>query len=219
MSGARSAAGPDDAEDPVRVDGRSRGTAEATRRLLDAAVAEFGEKGYRVATIVDIARRCDLSTGSVYARWPRKHDLFLATFEHVFDQRMVLLIKESGLAAAEKLAMLGSNVLNTHRRETRDLWLEACTVAPREDTLRGPVGELLDAEAGDFSELIAEAAEAGLIDPSLNVDALVFFCQSLGVGSHVMINALASGRDRFSDDDWNQLIARVISALAPPTSN
>lgn len=212
-------AGPEDAADRGTGDGRSRGTAEATRRLLDAAVAEFGEKGYRVATIVDIARRCGLSTGSVYARWPRKHDLFLATFEYVFGQRMVLLIKESGLAAAEKLTMLGSNALNAHRQDTRDLWLEACTVAPREDTLRGPISELLDVEAGDFSELIAEAVEAGLIDPSLNVDALVFFCQSLGVGCHIMVNALASGRDRFSDDDWNQFIARVISALQPPTGD
>ena len=49
--------------------------------LLDAAASQFAAKGYRAATIRDIAAAVDMLPGSVYYHFPSKHALLLAVYE------------------------------------------------------------------------------------------------------------------------------------------
>ncbi|RDI24936.1 TetR family transcriptional regulator [Rhodococcus sp. AG1013] len=48
------------------------------RRVLAAARAEFSERGFRKATVDDIAIRSDLTRGAVYSNFPGKRALYLA---------------------------------------------------------------------------------------------------------------------------------------------
>ncbi|MGO4204826.1 TetR/AcrR family transcriptional regulator [Rhodococcus sp. TAF43] len=48
------------------------------RRVLTAARAEFSERGFRRATVDDIAIRADLTRGAVYSNFPGKRALYLA---------------------------------------------------------------------------------------------------------------------------------------------
>lgn len=49
--------------------------------LLDAAASQFAAKGYRAATIRDIAAAIDMLPGSVYYHFSSKHALLLAVYE------------------------------------------------------------------------------------------------------------------------------------------
>ena len=82
------------------------------RRLLDAAVEVFGESGFEAARVSEVGRRCGLTSGAVHARWLTKRDLFLAVVAYVTPQRMVFMVGNAEMPAAEKFAALGTNLLS-----------------------------------------------------------------------------------------------------------
>jgi AcrR family transcriptional regulator len=55
-------------------------------KVLEAARALFIERGYEAATVRDIARRADMSTGAVFANFQDKSDLFEAVIADDFDR-------------------------------------------------------------------------------------------------------------------------------------
>lgn len=68
---------------------RARRHAPAEERrdqILVAALSCFAEKGYRAATMDDLARAAGLSKGSLYWHFESKDAVFLALFDHVFDE-------------------------------------------------------------------------------------------------------------------------------------
>ena len=61
---------------------RSQTDKDARRQLLlQAALDEFFERGFAAARMEDIARRVDLSKGTVYLYFKSKDDLFRALIE------------------------------------------------------------------------------------------------------------------------------------------
>ncbi len=65
---------------PVPV--TSRG--EATRRkLLEAAEAEIGEKGYANSSVASITRRADVAQGTFYLYFPSKKDVLVELVRHM----------------------------------------------------------------------------------------------------------------------------------------
>src|SRR5690242_7763136 len=56
---------------------RERSKAALRQRLLEAALAAFAEKGYRAATIDEIAERADVARATAFNHFPRKEDFLL----------------------------------------------------------------------------------------------------------------------------------------------
>ncbi|WP_280454329.1 TetR family transcriptional regulator [Nocardia brasiliensis] len=52
------------------------------RKVLEAAGAEFAERGFRNATVDGIAERADLTRGAVYSNFPGKRALYFAVLAH-----------------------------------------------------------------------------------------------------------------------------------------
>ena len=65
-------------------------------QVIDAAVAEFGERGYHAASTAGIAKRAGISQPYIYALFADKHELFLAVHDRVVDR-----IRAAFLEAAE----------------------------------------------------------------------------------------------------------------------
>ena len=196
-----------------------RGPEEVTRRLLDSAIIVFGERGFDAATVAEIARNCGLTTGAIYARWASKSEMFIATVEHASAQRMLLLIKDMWATTAEKFSMLGANLLTDARDQTRNLWIEACVAGGRNESLHGAIAQAQETEAVELTEIVEAGKAEGDIDPSLSTDAVVFLCQSLGLGTYLALRSQAPERPRPGDDEWNPLMARLIESLRPPASD
>ena len=60
--------------------------AQVRDRIVRAAVAVFGEKGYHGATIADVVERSGLSVGAIYTYFTGKDALFLQTCDLISGQ-------------------------------------------------------------------------------------------------------------------------------------
>ncbi|MBY0334904.1 MAG: TetR/AcrR family transcriptional regulator [Acetobacteraceae bacterium] len=68
-------------ETPPRTGARRRLAPEArTPQILEAAFAEFAERGYAGARMAGVATRAGIAKGLIYHYFPSKSALFLATF-------------------------------------------------------------------------------------------------------------------------------------------
>jgi AcrR family transcriptional regulator len=56
---------------------------ERREQVIRAAVHEFAENGFRATSTSAIAKRAGISQPYIYALFPNKHELFLATHAHV----------------------------------------------------------------------------------------------------------------------------------------
>ncbi len=75
------------------------------REILDAAKHIFAEKGYRVATIDDIANYLSVGKGTIYRYFHNKKALFIAVFEDGMGQLMTTMYShiESVVNPADKI--------------------------------------------------------------------------------------------------------------------
>ena len=65
--------------------------------LIDAALAVFGEHGFRAASLEEVARRAGVSKGTVYLYFASKDDLFRA----VVERKIVVLLEEGEALLAD----------------------------------------------------------------------------------------------------------------------
>ena len=98
----------------------------------------------------------------------------------------------------------------------RSVLLEACVIARRDPTMFPDLARLLDIEATAMSGLIAAGKAAGEIDEALSTEAIVFACQSLGLGVRLAAAAAPGGERQPSEADWRALVARFIASIRPP---
>lgn len=195
--------------------GRSRRSQDVTARLLKAAVEVFGEYGYEAARVYEIARRCGLSTGAVYARWPTKPDLFVDVVKHVTSQRSGMLVDNVELSTAERFALLDRSLLSLDGDSLRDLMLEASVVVRRDRDLQMRVSASLADEAGALSAMVAEGKSSGVIDASLSTDAVVLLYQSLGLGTRIAQSTGSTEQSKPTAEQWDSLMERIIEAVGP----
>jgi AcrR family transcriptional regulator len=77
---------------------RERIVAEARRRLLDAALDEFADRGYARANINRISRAAGFAQGTVYNYFPSKRALFEAVIADIATRQAELVLQ--GAASA-----------------------------------------------------------------------------------------------------------------------
>jgi len=103
---------------------------ESTRRkILDAAVRVFAEKGYHEAAVDDIVRASSTSKGAVYFHFPNKQGVFLALVEYLSGQvidRMELAIdaEKGGINRVDSALRTALQFFGSHRSLARILVVE-----------------------------------------------------------------------------------------------
>ena len=202
--------------------GGSQRHRQTTRDLLDASVEIFGRKGFESSRVAEIARRCGVTTGAIYARWPNKLELFAAAVEHVMGHLTAVALQEAKDSSAEEwlaLIALVTNLVSAERDDARGIVLEAYALARRNPQLRDFALQSLTREIDSLASFISEGKDIGTVDRSLSTEAVALCCQALLVGVHLVLTALGDGQHRPTDDEWNALIARFMSAMAPPSSD
>ncbi|MGI5835556.1 MAG: TetR/AcrR family transcriptional regulator [Chloroflexota bacterium] len=73
-------------ERTTAVDRQAERRQSTRRKILDAAVRIFAEKGYHDTAVDDIVRASSTSKGAVYFHFPNKQGIFLALVEYLADQ-------------------------------------------------------------------------------------------------------------------------------------
>jgi AcrR family transcriptional regulator len=123
-------------------DGRSaerRGTAR--RRILDAALAEFHDRGYEGTSLQAVAKRAGLTKGAIYWSFRDKQDLFLALVHEQLDvpAEKLMRIAEDAPSEVETAPLVSQGVAELIRDQPAVLLLmfEHWSLATRDPKLRG----------------------------------------------------------------------------------
>jgi AcrR family transcriptional regulator len=195
----------------ARQDGRrseARGTAR--ERLLDAAAQVFAERGYRAASVDDIASAAGVTKGAVYWSFKGKEDLFFALINERVDRRARELISVTERAPREiETAPLISRGISSFADEQQALILllqEYWAVAVRDEELR----ERYVQRQRALRDQLAHALEARHRTTEV---PLTFPAEALATG----IIGLASGlaQERIADPEAvpEELLGELLSLL------
>ena len=193
------------------------GPSATTRRLLDAAAAEFLERGYDGSVISNIARRAGLSTGAIFSRWPTKNDLMVAAVDHILEkigpsQRLADLGISVDSPPAEILVTWGTDLLTADFVQSAFKHLFGSAHAY--PSIQQRLQEFLDEQADQLAALVEQTKADGLCDPELSTTALALMIQAIGVGTDLLISAGRSERLIPSEQEWADVIVRMFAAVA-----
>jgi AcrR family transcriptional regulator len=190
-------------------------THSTEQRLLAAASEVFAERGYDGAGVAEIARRAGLTTGAIYSRYRGKADLLVEALDNQMAHHLETILS-SGAASTgpEMLASLGAHILECDQREMASaaLLLEATVAARRDPDLAAMLERRLADERMRLGKVIEQARAESLFDPVLDVEAVVTFIQSIGLG---FIFFRTIGTPMPGAEEWQVLIDRLISAALP----
>lgn len=97
---------------------------EATRqRLLDAAEAEFGEKGFHGASVSSITRRARVAQGTFYLYFPSKEAILRELVRHMgAELRGALSAASEGLTERLEVERAGFEAFLAFSREKKNLY-------------------------------------------------------------------------------------------------
>lgn len=202
--------------DPGSNDGSSRAQ-DTTERLLEAAVAAFAEHGFEATRVAQIARRAGLTTGAIYSRWPGKRDLIIAAVRYIVPKCMHLPPVNDDVPAREALSAVGADLISTDDVVARDVMLEACVSARRDDSFRAAVAHSMKEEATKLGAIVSRGKAEGSIDPDLSTNAIVALYQAISLGMHLVISAQPEER-HVPGEEWDALISRLLQAASPPSA-
>jgi AcrR family transcriptional regulator len=142
---------------PYRPTERTRARLAAAReRIVAAALTQLAEGGYASASVVAVARRAGVATGTVYRHFPSKGDLFAEVFRRAAQREVDVLVSMTDL----------------HEPVTQRLaaWVEAFVRRALAEPVRAyaliaePVDPAVEAERLTFRRAYADLFERALRD-------------------------------------------------------
>ena len=192
----------------------SRPRGEARDALLEAAAAEFAERGYDGLRIEAVARRAGFNKALVYRYFGDKAGLFRATLQRRFQYRSQLL---------DQLPASFAEILVWWTRQQRSD-PHFMRLIQRE-ALQDEGAEPVEAEARrDYYarqvQMLRDLQSAGIVDPDFDPEMLFVALTAVVVfpDTFPQIVRLATGLSHVSDDfddRWGAFLAQLAGALGP----
>jgi AcrR family transcriptional regulator len=160
---------------------------EANRaRILRAARAVFGARGFHAATIEEIADEAGLSNGAIYYNFESKGDLFFALLEERQEER-IRHMRETFASAGGAGVALEAEARDATRslkesREWRLLLLEFVAHAARTPSLAPKLQAQKRRLRTAVAEMLAQRLKHRDVAPALPIDALALAATALADG-------------------------------------
>jgi AcrR family transcriptional regulator len=166
---------------------RAEQQAETRRTLLDAAARVLARRGYRGASVSEIAEEAGYSHGAVYSNFSSKEDLFLSLYEeHMAGRSREITQATSAIDAPfpERLRAAADDYLARvpNERETLLLHLEFAVHAIRNPDVNRRVAMTFGAPKLVIGRLIEEFAEEEGVRLPMPADDLAVLVRALGIG-------------------------------------
>jgi len=180
--------------------------------ILLAAAAVFRERGYQGATMADIARRVNLTAGSLYHHFPAgKRDLLLAVLNTGLDlgiQQMDRILAEGQTPTATLHQMIRAHVINVTKNvsvgaalvfEIRALIDLNEDIAARDSFLR---------RRDEFERRFRDVIEKGIADGEFQTVDVGIFTKAL-LGAHNWVSVWYHPGGRLSGEEVADRIADI----------
>ena len=170
--------------------GAGRPSAEEAERkhaaLIEAALEEFASRGFRGASLRTIAGKADISTRTLYNRYPDKFALFAACLEASSAQlrRFTLQTAPSNVpaAGADLAGNLVSHVVAVQEQLSQERSRQIAALLYREGAEFAAVREIarLQFERYQVDPVVDILSRHGMTGPSLRDEATQFVAMALG---------------------------------------
>ncbi|MGH3274391.1 MAG: TetR/AcrR family transcriptional regulator [Streptosporangiaceae bacterium] len=183
------------------------------QRLLAAAEHLFGERSYRLTTVADICAHAGMATGSFYAYYESKSDIFTAVIRQInADVRAAQGAALSGAAdnqrARERASFRAYFDLMSQRPWVYRIVREAEFLAP------GEFRQYYERLARGYSRGVRVAQLAGEVDARYDPELIAYVYTGLG---HFIGMRWAEWTEggRVPDDIFEDLMAVMAQGLSP----
>lgn len=206
----------------VNVNGRNRRpwALQSRERILKAAIDEIAEVGFEKARLVDIAKRADLTVGSIYTWFENKEDLFRAALEDALEAQ--LLSNAAALAGVPELNQdkwlyeIANLVPRNHEDDTvtaaQRLMIESYYASWRDSDAQEKLLPRLRTHVQMYIDIIERAQASGAVRTDIDTVALAMIMVAVPLGMSLLNLA---GFDRVEDSLWLPIILGVHESLKP----
>jgi len=180
-------------------------------RLLEAAAAEFAQRGYDGTKIHHIVKRAGLTTGAVYRQFKNKTSLLRAA---VVSRAATRWLDTEQRGPRQTIAdfLVGAGSFDQAMTESMAMVLEAYVAARRIPEVAEAVAESQSVWFDSVQPLIEQGVRDGSIDPSLDPRTVAVFLRLVGLGALLYRAARLPAPD---SEHWRHLLSRLVRALAP----
>ena len=191
---------------------------ELRQRILDAAAELFADKGYGGTRTRMVAERAGVTPRVVKQLTGSRAQLFadvLATRPPSESAARVAAAAADPDAAPPVSVLLeaAGNAFASPRRSWNVVELEALSRANTDDEVRALETSRVQTRKANLKAVTEQTRRAGGIDERIGDDAFVHFALALSAGLAV-IDPVSESRP--TQASWNELMARVGAAFAPP---
>lgn len=216
----------------VNIDGRDRRpwALVSREKLLRAAIAEIADRGYEKARLVDIAKRADLTVGSIYTWFEDKTDLFNAALEFAIadaqrqNEDLIATDRFHEVSAVNQfhwaavIAALLPRKLDDQASgpsEAQRLLLEALKASWRDEETHDAILPQISAFLSQYETVVDNAMADGWIDKSLDPKFIARLFMALPVGLTLLTLA---GLPELDNMRFIEVFRRFTEAIAPSDS-
>jgi AcrR family transcriptional regulator len=181
--------------------------------LLEAAEAEFGEKGFYEAQVVDITRRAGVAHGTFYTYFPSKEAIFVELVREINNQlRARLRAAIAGLQDRRQIERAGFHAFFDfikNRAQAYRIVREAEFVGSPENTVGRWYYERL---AQGYAPALAKAMAAGHIQ-ELDPEALAYAL--MGIGHFIALRWVVWESQAVPDSVFASMMDFILHGLLP----
>jgi AcrR family transcriptional regulator len=204
----------------VKVDGRNRRPwALASKdRILAAATAEIASVGFDRARLTEIAKRADMTPGSVYTWFENKEDLFRAALEDALTTQIVSnanALDESDHSnnwLFQIATLVPRNSKDTSATDAQMLLIESYYASWRDPKARKKLLKNINSHLEMYINIITNAQNQGAISKDIDATALATVLLALPTGLSLLSLA---GVPRIPDSKWEAIYMRLYQAVKP----
>lgn len=202
----------------VKVDGRNRRPwALASKdRILAAATAEIAAVGFDRARLTEIAKRADMTPGSVYTWFENKEDLFRAALEDALTTQIVsnaAALDESDFSnnwLFQIATLVPRNSKDTAATDAQMLLIESYYASWRDPKARKKLLKNINSHLEMYVNIITNAQKQGAI--AKDIDATAMATMLLAIPTGLSLLSLA-GVPRIPDSKWESIYMRFYQAV------
>ncbi len=200
----------------VTINGRRRRpwALQSKDRILAAATEEIAEVGFERARLTEIARRAEMTPGSVYTWFKNKEDLFRAALEDALEKQV-----ESNLVALQHLgevdathwliqiaSLVPRNVDNPGPTPAQILLLEAYYASWRDQSARKKFLPRIEQHFELYERIVRKAQNDGFLSKALDTQLIAIIFLAIPTGMSMLQFA---GLPRPSDEKWLPVFERL----------
>jgi AcrR family transcriptional regulator len=184
--------------------------AEVKEKIIQAANESFAQTGFDRTKMEDIAKRLDLSKGTIYLYFKSKEDLFLAICEHNIqrsdkEDAGLFVRKENVASDAEQIYD------NIRRREQGNdrVMLEMVAESARNPKLRKAMYELHSKVHDHVTQGVRTKIEEGFL--RRDIDAASFAIALVALYDGLAVNRMLGISDAANKRAWVTMIKAMIA--------